>query len=50
MAQAQFVAAPALLPSIKFIDMTSLNKIIFVVKFCVFILTCGFAFPTVLID
>ncbi len=50
MAQAQFVAVPTLLPSIRFVDMTSLNKVTFVVKFCIFILTCGFAFPTVLID
>ena len=51
MAQAhQFTAPPILLPSTRFVDMTSLLKITFLVKFCVFILTCGFAFPTVLVD
>ena len=50
MAQAQFTAPPILLPSTRFVDMTSLHKITFFAKFCIFILTAGFAFPTVLVD
>ena len=44
------IMSAAALPSLKFVEMTIVGKVFFLVKLCLFIASFGFAFPTLLTD
>jgi len=43
-------SAKAQEPSIAFKDMDGSQKLVFIGKVCLFLITCGFAFPTIFAD